>query len=151
MDFHDGISCQCLQLEGQDLVQCLLISFCFGSEILVQFGHPQPPKNTPKPPKHFEYELTETLRLYNFCKFGARDLEFGTVFTNIILPWIQNSEINWTTPTPPKKPKTPPKGLMDFHDGITCQRFELEGWDLVKCFLISFFFGSEGLVKFEPP
>ena len=24
---------------------------------------------------------------------------------------------------------------MDFHDGITCQRFELEGWDLVQCLL----------------
>ena len=23
------------------------------------------------------------------------------------------------------------KRLMDFHDGITCQRFEFEGWDLV--------------------
>ena len=46
-----------LELEIWNLVQYLLISFCLGSEILVQFGQPQPPKNTPKPPKHFEYEL----------------------------------------------------------------------------------------------
>merc|ERR1712055_543447 len=63
-----------LELEVWNLVQWSLISFCFGSEILVQFGQPQPPKNTPKPPKHFEYELMETLRLYNFCRFGARGL-----------------------------------------------------------------------------
>ena len=73
MDFHDGISCQRFELEGWDLVQCLLISFCFGSEILKKIRPPQPPKKTKKPPK--------------------KD--------------------------------------MDFHDGITCQRFELEGWDLV--------------------
>ena len=103
-----------LDLEVWDLVQCLLISFCFGSEILVQFGQPQPPKNTPKPPKHFEYELMETLRLYNFCRFGARGLGFGTVFTNIILLWIRNFEKNWTTPTPPKKPKTSKKDLWIF-------------------------------------
>ena len=74
----------------------------------------------------------ETLRLYNFCRFGARGLGFGTVFTNIILPWIRNFEKNRTTPTPPKKTKNPKKRLMDFHDGITCQRFELERWDLVQ-------------------
>ena len=96
-----------LELEVWHLVQCLLISFCFGSEILVQFGQPQPPKNTPKTPKHFEYELMETLRLYNFCRFGARGLGFGTVFTNIILLWIRNFEKNWSIPTPPKTPKTP--------------------------------------------
>ena len=32
---------------------------------------------------------------------------------------------------------------MDFLDGITLQRFELEGWDLVQCLLISFCFGFE--------
>ena len=32
---------------------------------------------------------------------------------------------------PPKKPKKPQKRLMDFHNGITCRRFDLEGWDLV--------------------
>merc|ERR1712087_378496 len=88
-----------------DLVQCLLISFCFGSEILVQFGQPQPPKNTPKPPKHFEYELMETLRLYNFCRFGPRGLGFATVFINIILLWIRNFGTIRTTPTPLKIPQ----------------------------------------------
>ena len=33
--------------------------------------------------------------------------------------------------------------LMDFLDGITFQRFDLEGWDLVQCLLISLCFGSE--------
>ena len=103
----DYITSVNLELHFWDLVQCLLISFCFGSEILVQFGQPQPPKNTPKPPKHFEYELMETLRLYNFCRFGARGLGFGTVFTNIILLWIRNFEKNRTTPTPKKYPKLP--------------------------------------------
>ena len=107
MDFHDGISFQCFELEGWDLVQWLLISFCFGSKILVQFGQPQPPKNTPNPPKNFEYELQETFRLYNFCQFGARDLEFGTVFTNIILPWIRNFGTIWKTSTSQKSPKIP--------------------------------------------
>ena len=101
---YDYITSVNLELHFWDLVQCLLISFCFGSEILVQFGQPQPPKNTPK---HFEYELMETLRLYNFCRFGARGLGFGTVFTNIILLWIRNFEKNRTTPTPQKTPKTP--------------------------------------------
>ena len=55
-------------------------------------------------------------------------LLYCTLFTNIILLWIRNFEKNRTTPTP-KKPK---KRLMDFHDGITFQRFGLEGWDLVQ-------------------
>ena len=53
----------------------------------------------------------ETLRLCNFCNFGATLLEFGTVFTNIILLWIRNFEKNWTTPTPQKCPKTPQNTL----------------------------------------
>ena len=89
-----------LELEVWDLVQCSLISFCLGSEILVQFGQPQPPKNTQKPLKQFEYELIGTLRLYNFCKFGAIGLRFGTVFANIILPWIRNCGTIRTTLTP---------------------------------------------------
>ena len=44
---------------------------------------------------------------------------------------LETFEKNRTTPTPKKTQKTPKKRLMDFHDGITCQRFELEGWDLV--------------------
>jgi len=51
----------------------------------------------------------ETLRLCNFCNFGATLLEFGTVFTNIILLWIRNFEENPTTPTPKKTQKTPKK------------------------------------------
>ena len=39
MDFHNGISCQRFELEGWGLVQCLLISFCFGSEILNNNNH----------------------------------------------------------------------------------------------------------------
>ena len=96
-----------LELDVWNLVQCLLISFCLGSENLVQLGLPQPPKNTPKPPKHFKYELMETLRLYFFCRFGARGWRFGTVFTNIILPWIRKFGTIGTTPTTKKYPKTP--------------------------------------------
>merc|ERR1712212_1362569 len=68
----------------------------------------------------------ETLRWDNFCNFGATLLRFSTLFTNIILLWIRNFEKNWTTPTPKKNQKTPKKD-MDFHDGISCQCFELEG------------------------
>merc|ERR1712212_699182 len=89
----DGITSVILELPFWDLVHCLLISFCFGSEILKKIRPPKPPKKT-------------------------------------------------------KKPK---KRLMDFHDGISCQRFELEGWDLVHCLLISFCFGSEILKKTPPP
>ena len=49
----------------------------------------------------------ETLLLYNFCRFGARGLGSGTVFTNIILPWIRSFEENWTTQTPQKNTKNP--------------------------------------------
>ena len=52
-----------LELEVWDLVQLSLISFCFESDSLVQFGQPQPPENTQKTQKHFEYEPMETLRL----------------------------------------------------------------------------------------
>ena len=51
MDFLDGITFQRFEVEGWDLVQCLLISFCFGSEILKKIRPPQPPKKTKKPPK----------------------------------------------------------------------------------------------------
>ena len=57
MDFLDGITFHRFELEGWDLVQCLLIAFCFGSKICKEIRPPQPPENTPKPPKHFEYEL----------------------------------------------------------------------------------------------
>jgi hypothetical protein len=92
----------------------------------------------------------ETLQLCNFCNFGATLLEFGTVFTNIILPWIRNFEKNRTTPTPQKNQKTPKKD-MDFLNGITFQHFEVEGWDLVQCLLISFCMGSKILVKIGLP
>merc|ERR1712212_414922 len=91
-----------------------------------------------------------TLQWDNFCNFGATLLGFGTLFTNVILLWIRNFEKNPTTRTPKKNQKTPKKD-MDFHDGISCQRFELEGWDLVQCLLISFCFGSEILKKIRPP
>ena len=121
MDFHDGISCQRFKLEGWGLVQCLLISFCFGSEILKKIGPPQPP------PKKKDMDFLDGITFQRF-ELEGWDL---VVFTNIILLWIRNFEENPTTPTPKKNQKTPKKRLMDFHDGITCQRFELEGWDLV--------------------
>ena len=34
----DGITFQRFKLGGWDLVQCLLISFCFGSEVLRKIG-----------------------------------------------------------------------------------------------------------------
>ena len=42
----------------------------------------------------------ETLRLCNFCNFGATLLGFGTVFTNIILHGIRNFGKNRITLTP---------------------------------------------------
>ena len=125
------------------MVQCLLISFCFGSEILKKIGPPQPPKKTKKPQK----------KTYGFSRWDilpmlwVRRLGFGTVFTNIILLWIRNFEKNRSTQTP-KKPKKSKKRLMDFHDGISCQCFELEGWGLVQCLLLSFCFGFEFVFKF---
>ena len=89
-----------LELEVWDLVQCSLILFCLGSEILVKFGQPQPPRIPQNSQKHSEYELMETLRLYYFCNCGATLLGFGTLFPNIILLWIRNVEKNWTTLTP---------------------------------------------------
>ena len=59
---------------------------------------------------------------------------FGTVFTNTILLWIRHSEKKHGPPQ--KKTQKPPKRLIDFHDGISCQRFELECWGLVQCLLI---------------
>jgi hypothetical protein len=93
----------------------------------------------------------ETLQWDNFCNLGATLLGFGTLFTNIILLWIRNFEKNPTTPTPKKTEKKKQKRLMDFRNGISCQRFELEGWDLVQCLLISFCFGSEILKEIRPP
>ena len=113
MDFHNGISCQRFELEGWDLVHCLLISFCFGSEILKKIGPPQPQKKPKKPQK----------KTYGFSRWDilpmliARRLGFGTVFTNIILLWIRNFEENPTTPTPQKNQKTPQKDLWIFTMG----------------------------------
>jgi len=47
----DGITFVILELHFWDLVHCLLISFCFGSEILKKIGPPQPPKKPKNPPK----------------------------------------------------------------------------------------------------
>jgi len=101
----DGITSVILELHFWDLVHCLLISFCFGSEILKKIGPPQPPKKTKKPQK----------KTYGFSRWDilptlwVRRLGFGTVFTNIILLWIRNFEENPTTPTPKKTQKTPKK------------------------------------------
>merc|ERR1712087_926620 len=46
----DYITYVILELHFWDLVQCLLISFCFGSEILKKNGPPQPPKKPKNPP-----------------------------------------------------------------------------------------------------
>jgi hypothetical protein len=69
--------------------------------------NPNPLKIPQNPQKHVVCELRGTLGCYKICQFGARDLEFGTVFTNIIQPWIRNLGTNRTTPTPKKYPKPP--------------------------------------------
>ena len=48
----DFVTFAILELHFWDLVQCLLISLCMGSEILVKIGLPLPPKKNPKPPKN---------------------------------------------------------------------------------------------------
>merc|ERR1712212_461194 len=55
----------------------------------------------------------ETLRWDNFCNFGATHLGFGTLFTNIILLWIRNSE-KIGPPQPPQKTKKPQKKTYGF-------------------------------------
>ena len=66
MDFHDGITFQCFELEGQDLVQCL-------------------PNHSALDPKKKQKK-----RLMDFHNgISCQRFEFGTVFTNIILLWIQ--------------------------------------------------------------
>ena len=82
---YDYITSVNLELHFWDLVQCLLISFCFGSETLKKIGSPQPLKKQKKKPK----------KTYGFSQWNilpmlwVRRLGFGTVFTNIILLWIQ--------------------------------------------------------------
>merc|ERR1712212_725274 len=104
----NGITFVILELHFWDLVHCLLISFCFGSEILKKIGPPNPKKKTKKPQK----------RTYGFSRWDilpmliAKRLGFGTVFTNIILLWIRYFGKNRTTPTPKKKTKKPQKKLM---------------------------------------
>merc|ERR1719187_863309 len=88
-----------------------------GSEILVKIGLPLPPKKNPKPQK----TLIETLRLCNFCNFGATLLGFGTVFTNIILHGFRNFGKNRITLTPLKTPKTPRGHLWKLCDFVTLQ------------------------------
>ena len=61
--------------------------------------------------------IMKTLQWDNFCNFGATLLGFGTLFTNIILLWIQNLGKYWTTLTPKKNPKTPKKDLWIFTMG----------------------------------
>ena len=46
-----------------------------------------------------------TLRWDDFCNFGATLLRFGTLLSNIILPWIQNFEKSRTAPTQKKTQK----------------------------------------------
>merc|ERR1712208_131309 len=101
MGLCDGITSVILELPFWDLVHCLLISFCFGSEILKKIGPPQPPKKPKRPQK----------RTYGFSRWDilpmllARRLGFGTVFTNIILLWIRNLKKNRAPPPPKKKKK----------------------------------------------
>ena len=53
----DGITSVILELHFWDLVHCLLISFCFGSEILKKIGSPQPLKKPKNPQKKTGFEL----------------------------------------------------------------------------------------------
>merc|ERR1712208_52110 len=98
----DFVTFVILELHFWNLVQCLLISFCFGSEILKKIRPPQPPKKPKIPPKK-TYGFS---RWDNLPTLGVRRLGFGTVFTNIVLLWIRNFEKNRTTPTPQKNQKT---------------------------------------------
>ena len=81
---------------------------------------PTPKKNQKTPKKTYGFSQWNILPT-----LWVRRLGFGTVFTNIILLWIRNFEKNLTTPTPPKKQKKNQKRLIDFHDGTSCQHFEL--------------------------
>ena len=77
------------------MVQCLLISFCFGSEILKKIGPPQPPKKTPK---HLEKTYGFS-RWNNLPTLWVRRLRFGIVLSNIFLLWIWMLDEIWITLT----------------------------------------------------
>merc|ERR1712212_1052575 len=75
----DGITSVILELHFWDLVHCLLISFCFGSEILKKIGPPQPPKKTKKLPNKFvrtkmRLKLGTKINLSEICQICQIDL-----------------------------------------------------------------------------
>ena len=101
----DGITFVILELHFWDLVHCLLISFCFGSEILKKIGPPQPQKKTKKPQKK-TYGFS---RWDNLPTLWVWRLGFGIVLSNIFLLWIWRfGEI--------RTPLTPPITVYDLCD-----------------------------------
>ena len=78
-----------LELEVWNLVQCLLISFCFGSEILKL---PQPPKKTQKPPKTLRIYMN-LWKLCDYVTFVDLELEVWNLVQWSLISFCLGSEI----------------------------------------------------------
>ena len=110
MDFLDGITFQRFEVEGWDLVQCLLISFCLGSEILKKIGPPQPPKKPQKPPKTLRIYMN-LWKLRDYVTFVDLELEVWNLVQCLLISFCFGSEIlkKIGPPQPPKKTQKPPQ------------------------------------------
>ena len=111
----DYITFVILELHFWDLVQCLLISFCFGSEILKKIGLPQPPKIPQKPPKTLRIYMN-LWKLCDYVTYVNLELEVWDLVQWSLISFCLGSEIlkKIRPPEPPKKPKKPQKKTYGF-------------------------------------
>ena len=81
-----------LELHFWDLVQCLLISFCFGSEILKKIGPPQPPKIPQKPPKTLRIYMN-LWKLCDYVTYVNLELEVWNLVQCLLISFCFGSKI----------------------------------------------------------
>ena len=88
----DGITYVILELHFWDLVHCLLISFCFGSEIVKKIGPPQPPKKPQKPPKTLRIYMN-LWKLCDYITFVDLELDVWNLVQCLLISFCFGSEI----------------------------------------------------------
>ena len=110
-----GITSVILELHFWDLVHCLLISF-------------EKNRITPTPKKN-QKKTKKDMDFHNGISCQRFELEGWGLVQCLLISFCFGSEIlkKIGPPQPPKKSQKKTKKDMDFHNGISCQCFELEG------------------------
>ena len=88
----------------------------------------------------------------NFGNFGQILIQFGGEVEFSVTNSIWEYGMPGVTFSHPNHPLHPPRNhlFLLFHDGITFERFELEGWNFMWGLIMEIFSKNEPMEKFRP-